>query len=120
MQEPTAPTPSGIVAVPVAIRGDAVTSHLPPKRQPAEVHPECLGDAICAHWQMRRVTGFMAETMSALLGGVQATRITHYKGDEKHCTFLSGEHPDGLCADGHDLVLERWVREVMEAEGCTL
>lgn len=101
-----------------------MTSRLPPERRPApprkaaEVHPACAGNDICQHWQMARMTGFMAETLSALLGGVQATHITHYKGDAQHRTFLSNEHPDGLCADGHDVALERWVHEVMVAEGC--
>lgn len=80
--------------------------------------PPCLGTAICQHWQVARVTGFMADTLSALLGGVQATRITHYHGEAKHRTWLSSD-PLVTCADGHRLELEQWVHEVMAAEGCT-
>lgn len=95
-----------------------MTAHLPPERRAAEVNPACLGTAICQHWQVARVTGFMADTLSALLGGVQATRITHYRGEPKVRTWLSSD-PLVTCADGHRLELEQWVHEVMAAEGCT-
>ena len=70
----------------------------------SETLAPCLGDATCEHFRgVHR-----DETVATLQHGDT--------GESR--SFDVGEFPDGLCENGHDVTLERWVHEVMAANGC--
>lgn len=45
--------------------------------------------------------------------------VIQHGGDIEHqMSFTAGEYPEGLCPEGHDLMLEQWVFDVMRIAGC--
>lgn len=60
----------------------------------------CIGDELCLHFHGERIDE-------------QRARVTHGDNPEHSRVFTAGVMPDGLCDDGHDLALERWVHRVM-------
>lgn len=64
----------------------------------------CLGDSTCEHFSGERFGTFAV--------------IQHGDNPEHQRTFTAGEYPEGLCPEGHDVSLERWLHGVMAAVGC--
>ncbi len=65
----------------------------------------CLGDSTCEHFR-----GVSNDGISAV--------IQHGDNPEHQRMFAVGEYPEGLCPEGHDVSLERWLHGVMAAVGC--